>query len=43
MKEHLKEYRNKEALTEFEWEEYAALRVAEEMYARGVVIEPRAL
>lgn len=43
VKEQLKEYRNKEAFTEFEWEEYAALRVAEEMYARGVVIEPRAL
>ena len=40
LREHLEVYRNKEVLTPSEWEKYAVLRVAEEMYARGIEIDP---
>lgn len=40
LKDYIDSYRAKEYFTAFEKEEYAALRVAEEMYARGIEVEP---
>ncbi|SEA70611.1 DNA polymerase-3 subunit alpha [Oribacterium sp. KHPX15] len=40
LEEHLAEYRSKKYLTASESDEYTALRVAEEMYARNIEIAP---